>query len=514
MKLATLLAGLAQHELAGSAEIAIADVVSDSRRVRPGSLFVAYRGVQVDGHKFIPQALERGAIAVVVEAGADLSDLTGGNPVPPAVVTVPDGRQALAYLSAAEHGFPSHKLTLIGVTGTDGKTTTSHLIFSILQAAGLKVGLISTIKAVIGDDEYDVGLHTTTPAAPDVQRYLARMVAAGCKVCVLEVTSHGLAQERVTGCAFDVAVVTNVTHEHLDLHGSWENYLATKARLFEILGQGVAKNVPPLAVLNRDDASFAYLRTRLKVPYRSYGLLAAADVVALNPRYNLDATHFEVQGRDYRVPLVSTLVGVHNVGNLLAAFSATVEGLGVAPQVAARGIEAMKGIAGRMERIDCGQDFVAIVDFAHTPNALRRALETARSIVSPGARLLAVFGSAGLRDVDKRVLMGEVAAELADLTVITAEDPRTEDLDLIIDSTAQAMRARGCLEGRDFERVRDRGRAIFRAMQLARPGDVVLALGKGHEQSMCFGTTEYPWDDREAVRSALAGVPLLTLPTA
>lgn len=516
MRLATLLSALPHYRLSGSTELEISRIVFDSRQVTPGALFVAYRGVDVDGHAFIPQALARGAAAVVVEEGAGVSVPAGPGAPPPALVTVPDGRQALAFLSAAWHGFPSRRLTLIGVTGTDGKTTTSHLIFSILKAAGLKAGLISTINAVIGDEEYDVGLHTTTPDAPDVQRYLAQMVAAGTEVCVLETTSHGLAQHRVAACDFDVAVVTNITHEHLDLHGSRAGYLAAKARLFEALGQAPAgeRRVRPLAILNRDDSSFEYLRARLQVEHASYSLAGPADVVAQGIRHTPGATHFEIRGAAYRLPVQSKLVGAYNVSNVLAAFGATVEGLGIEPQIAGRGIEAVAGLSGRMERIDAGQDFLAIVDFAHTPNALRRALETARTLIAPGRRVIAVFGCAGRRDVEKRRLMGQIAAELADLTLITAEDPRTEDLAAIIDATAQTMLAAGCVEGRDFERVPDRGRAIFRAVRLARPGDVVLALGKGHEQSMCFSTTEYPWDDREAMRAALAGAPLLTLPTA
>ncbi|MFQ5611673.1 MAG: UDP-N-acetylmuramoyl-L-alanyl-D-glutamate--2,6-diaminopimelate ligase [Anaerolineae bacterium] len=509
MKLSTLLAALPRHRLAGSADVEITEIVFDSRQVTPGALFVAYQGVSVDGHAFMPQALERGAVAVVREAHS-LAHLPGsGFPV----ITVPDGRQALACLSAAWHDFPSRKLTLVGVTGTDGKTTTSHLLFSILKAAGIKAGLISTVSAVIGEERYDIGPHTTTPDAPDVQRYLAQMVEAGAEVCVLEVTSHGLAQQRVAACAFDIAVITNITHEHLDLHGSLDGYWAAKAKLFEGLDGTRPKTIPPLAVLNADDGSYDYLRARLKVRHCTYGLGPAADVVARDVRHEPGATRFQIAGPGYTKGVASKLVGAYNVSNMLAAFTAAVEGLGVDPAAGVAGLAALDGIAGRMERIDAGQDFLAIVDFAHTPNALRRSLETARTMIPPGRRLIAVFGSAGLRDREKRTLMGQIAADLADLTLITAEDPRTEDLDSIIEETAQAMLARGCLEGRDFERVPDRGRAIFRATQLAQPGDLVIALGKGHEQSMCFGTTEYPWDDRQALRAALSGKPLLTLPT-
>ena len=231
-----------------------------------------------------------------------------------------------------------------------------------------------------------------------------------------------------------------------------------------------------------------------------------------NINYWPDKTSFTVTGPTYSFEAETALLGNYNISNCLAAAAAAIEGLGVSPDIVREGIAALRGVPGRMERIDEGQPFTAVVDFAHTPNSLRQSLTTAQQL-TPG-RVIAVFGCAGLRDVKKRVLMGEIAAELADLTIITAEDPRTEDLDAIIAETAQAMLAKGAIEGQNFERIPDRGRAIYRAVQLAQAGDMVLALGKGHEQSMCFGTTEYPWDDRAALRTALKGAPLLTLPSA
>jgi UDP-N-acetylmuramoyl-L-alanyl-D-glutamate--2,6-diaminopimelate ligase len=350
-----------------------------------------------------------------------------------------------------------------------------------------------------------------------VQRYLAQMVEAQTDICLLEVTSHGMAHHRVTACDFDVAIVTNITHEHLDLHGSLEAYRAAKAGLFESLATAQPKDLPKTAVLNCDDWSFEYLKAKLaakNIAWLGYSLTGhpEASLTAHNITYRPDKTNFTIRGRKHTFAAETTLLGDYNVSNCLAAATAALEIFGLTPAEVQQGIAALPGIPGRMERINEGQPFMAVVDFAHTPNALRRSLAVARTL-TPG-RVIAIFGCAGLRDVEKRVLMGHIAAELADLTIITAEDPRTENLDALIAATAETMLADGAIEGQTFERVPDRGRAIYRAVQLAKPEDIVIAFGKGHEQSMCFGHVEYPWDDRQAMRSALLGQPLSTLPTA
>jgi UDP-N-acetylmuramoyl-L-alanyl-D-glutamate--2,6-diaminopimelate ligase len=543
MRLSTLISALPEIRARPSdADPDITAVAADSRRVTPGALFVALRGDNFDGHRFIPDALTRGAVAVVAEkelkelerTEGTLSSFSSGFPSVH-YLTVPDSRIALGWLSAAWHDFPSRKLVLIGVTGTDGKTTTASLIHSILLAARLKAGLISTVSAVIGDETLDTGFHVTTPDAPEVQGYLARMAAAGFTHCVLEVTSHGLAQRRVTGCDFDVAVVTNITHEHLDYHKTYENYRAAKARLFENLSAAAPKpGVEKAGVLNCDDSSYAYLSSVLRVKRIGYGLKSGAEVRAQAIHHTPGHMQFRAVGAGFDIPVETTLVGEYNASNCLAAIAATVMALGVSPEAAQRGIAALNGVPGRMERIDMGQPFTAIVDFAHTPNALRRALETARQMLTTpfapstslrsaqdarSGRVIAVFGSAGLRDIEKRRMMAETSAELADLTLLTAEDPRTEPLDAILEMMAWGAKSKGGVEGQTFFRVPDRGEAIRLAVRLARPGDVVLACGKGHEQSMCFGTVEFPWDDRTAMRAALAGllgVPgpqILRLPT-
>ncbi|CAG0932780.1 UDP-N-acetylmuramoyl-L-alanyl-D-glutamate--2, 6-diaminopimelate ligase [Thermoflexales bacterium] len=536
MKLSQLIAALPALDTPPQSDPDITLITTDSRQVIPGALFVAYPGVSVDGHRFIAEAVARGAAVImgeqelttderrqtIVDDGAPLSNrspwsVISGRPY----LKVRDGREAFAWLSAAWHGYPARQLIMIGVTGTDGKTTTSNLIHSILMAAGLKAGLISTVNAVIGDRVLDTGLHTTTPNADEVQRYLAEMVAAGMTHCVLESTSHGLEQHRVTGCEFDLAVVTNITHEHLDVHGSLEAYRAAKGMLFTSLATAVNKGLRKAAVLNNDDSSNVYLREWIETKANcgvgcpemiTYAIHAAAQWNAFDIDYRTAAIHFNTLGAGHTIEIATPLVGEFNIANCLAAIAATVAGLGVDPQAARSGIATLSGIPGRIERIDEGQNFTAIVDFAHTPNALDRSIAAARTMTE--GQVIVAFGCAGLRDREKRTLMGEVAGRAADKIIVTAEDPRTESLTEIMAVTAQALIAQGRVEGVDFWRVPDRGEALARACSLAKAGDVVMACGKGHEQSMCFGEIEYPWDDREAMRAALRGLPLRTLPTA
>jgi UDP-N-acetylmuramoyl-L-alanyl-D-glutamate--2,6-diaminopimelate ligase len=476
--------------------VQITGVTSDSREVKLGYVFVAIEGLTTDGHRFIPQAVTQGAAAVIgTHAIEDL-------PVP--YVQVADAREALAYLAAAFYGYPARALTVIGVTGTDGKTTTANLIYQVLMSAGLPTGMVSTVNAMVGQEVYDTGFHVTTPDATEVQRYLARMKAAGLTHAILETTSHGLAQHRVTGCEFDIAVLTNITHEHLDAHGTFTAYREAKAGLFT----GLARRAPkahghePLAVLNRDDDSYEYLRERVTVRQVAYSIRGEADVWATGLRHTASGLQFIAHGPGFETPIECSLMGTFNASNCLAAIAATVVGLGADPQAARLGIQRLPGVPGRMEQIFMGQSFIAMVDFAHTPNALRQALTAVREMAE--GRVIAVFGSAGLRDRQKRRLMAEVAAGLADFTILTAEDPRTEPLETILEEMAQGLCARGKTEGSHFLRVPDRGAAIRQAVRMARAGDLVIACGKGHEQSMCFGVTEYPWDDRMAMRAALA----------
>lgn len=470
--------------------------------VEAGGVFIARTGRNTDGHRFIPQALANGAGAIISEHA--LSGLF----VP--TVQVRDAQSATGYLAASFYGFPSRELVVIGVTGTDGKTTTSTLIYNLIKAHfSHKVGLISTIAADFGDKSVPTGLHVTTPSAPEVQAFLAQMRDAGLTHVVLEMTSHGLAQGRLNGVDVDIAVMTNVTHEHLDYHGTWENYRNAKGILFDLLGRTHRKpNQPKLGIVNADDPSLAYFSGKRADKIITYGIASPADYHAQDVQFTPEGTRFTLNGTE---PLHAHLYGMFNVSNMLAAV-AVARALGIANIQA--GLESVRGVSGRMESIDEGQAFVAMVDFAHTPNALKNALETARTLIAPEKRVIAVFGSAGLRDVEKRRLMAEVSAETADVTVLTAEDPRTESLDSILQMMADGCISKGGIEGQTFVRIPDRGRAIYEACQMANTGDIVMVCGKGHEQSMCFGTVEHDWDDRDALRAALRGAPLATLPTA
>lgn len=519
----------------------ITHLTENTQEVTPGAGFVARVRVGSDGHPYIGQALARGARLILAQRPA--ADLGLDIPDGVAYLEVADTAEAAAWLAAAWEGFPGRQLVMIGVTGTDGKTTTSSILHSILQAADLRVGLLSTLKAVVGEKEEPLAPHVTTPEAPVVQRYLRRMVDAGLTHCILESTSHGLAQHRVTAVDFDIAVITNITHEHLDYHGSYEGYFAAKSRLFTSLllddwaietRNPAKKQVTKTAVLNLDDSSFARLQAISAPRQVSYGLSSPADVTAGSVRYDPDQTWFDVlfsspldrvDGRlqpttpAVTLPCVTHLLGEFNLYNILAA-TAVAHALQIAPEAIQAGVAAVKGVSGRMERIHGGQPFLTIVDFAHTPNSLERSIAAARQmVVEQNGRVLTVFGSAGKRDVEKRRMMAEISAQHADVTILTAEDPRTESLDDILEMMAFGCRSKGGVEGRTFWRMPDRGAAIYFALTLAQKQDVVLICGKGHEQTMCFGVTEYPWDDRKAALAAITAflanepMPNLGLPT-
>ncbi|MEO6457716.1 MAG: UDP-N-acetylmuramoyl-L-alanyl-D-glutamate--2,6-diaminopimelate ligase [Chloroflexia bacterium] len=490
--------------LGQSARIEVSHIAENSREVVLGSLFVAVVGSVHDGHRFIPDALQRGAVAVAGER----EERPEGLPEDVPYIHVPDDRRAVSQLSAAFFGFPSRKLQVIGVTGTDGKTTTSTLIHSILKAAGRKADLISTINAEIGGQAYDTGFHVTTPEAFDVQRYLHDMVEAGTEVAVLETTSHALDQGRTLCVDYDVAVVTNVTHEHLDWHGSWENYMVAKARLFEALNGSYRKQgTPKVAVINADDKSYFWLKKIHADMQCVYGLdrTKQPDISVSDITYTADGTRFTALTPAADIAVEMKLPGKHNVYNALAAIGATLA-LGVPKEAVQAGLKAVERISGRMEWVKEAKPlgFDVVVDFAHTPNGLEKTLELARSLVAPRkGRVIAVFGCAGLRDRAKRKMMGNVAGQLADLTVVTAEDPRTERVEDISAEVAQGLTEQGRQEGVDFWHVPDRAEAIAFAIDKARPGDMVLTCGKSHESSMCYGQVELPWDEFATVRAAL-----------
>ncbi len=483
-------------------EIDILGIKSDSRKIKKGDLFIALEGGSTDGHAFINTAIENGAVAVI---GRKKMEKLG---VPYFQTDTP--RKTLAFLAAALNGNPARSLTMIGVTGTDGKTTTVNLIYQILLACGIRAGMISTVNAVVGDETIDTGFHVTTPDAIEIQSLLRKMVESGITHVVLETTSHGLDQYRVEACEFDIAVITNITHEHLDYHGNYEGYLNAKFKLIDTLVDTCEKENgnPRLAILNQDDLSFSMIKKKMDDSrYRlinmfSYGLsenahLCAENISIISKKLNFDTKIF---GQPYKVR--SSLIGTFNIYNILAAISTTAVGLNLNIECILNGIHSMMSVPGRMELINSGQDFSAIVDFAHTPNALEAALRTVRQLTS--GRLIVVFGSAGLRDREKRRLMSKVSLHNADISIFTAEDPRTESLSMILKEMADEADLNGGIVNKNYFIVEDRGEAIQKAVNMANNGDLVMACGKGHEQSMCFGETEYAWDDRTAMRAALA----------
>lgn len=483
--------------IVGDPDVPVRSIAYDSRLVAPGDLFVALRGFATDGHRYLPQALDRGAIAALTEAPV-------ADPRLRCNVVVDDTRAALAQIAAAFYGEPSRRLGLIGVTGTKGKTTTTFLIESLLARAGRRTGLIGTVDIKIGPDRWSNPVHQTTPESIEVQRYLRAMVDADVEWAVLETSSHGLGMHRVDRCAYDVAVLTNVTHEHLDFHGTYEHYLAAKARLFDHLVEEGGKTParPRWAILNADDPGAASLLARPKrAPQLTYGLAAGCDVRATEVELSPTGISFTLRSpwgeRAVRLPLL----GQFNVSNALAAATTTLA-VGLPPDAVVEGLARFEGVPGRLQRVEAGQPFLVIVDFAHNADSLAQVLRLLRPL-APG-RLIALFGSAGRGDVAKRAMMGRVCAELADFGIFADEDPRTEDPAAILAGIAAGAAAAGWVEGRDYERIADRRAAIERACALARPGDAVLLAGKGHENTIAYADREIPWDEAAEARAALA----------
>jgi UDP-N-acetylmuramoyl-L-alanyl-D-glutamate--2,6-diaminopimelate ligase len=505
MRLDTLLAGLEQPPLAihtvleaerDLATLEITSLAYDSRRVEAGGLFLAVPGDHTDGRRFLADAARRGAVAA-------LGPHYEGEAPPLPYIEVAEIRAALADLSCAFYGNPAQQLCTIGVTGTDGKTTTSNLISTILDAAGKRNGLMTTANFKISGQEWENATRQSTLEAPDIQQFLRRLLDEGVTHAVIESTSHGLELKRVRGCAFDIGVVTNITHEHLDFHKTIENYRRAKARLFEMLDPERDKglNVTPAAILNQDDVSYEILKPYCRVPILSYGIETPAQVRAVDLRLGAEQTRFRAILPDGDIEVVTRLVGRFNVSNCLAAIAATYH-LGIDPAVIARALAKVQGVSGRMERIDEGQPFTVIVDYAHTPDSLEKVLTILRPLTS--GKLMAVFGSAGERDIQKRPIMGRIAAQFTDFFVITDEDPREEDRWQILREIAEGAKAVGKREGQDFLCIADRREAIATAFARAGKGDTILLAGKGHEQSIIVGTTKIPWDDRQVARELLS----------
>jgi len=500
MKLEHLLAALPQAQLLGDGGVAVTSLCYDSRQAGPGALFVAVPGLKADGHDYIGQALEGGAVAVAVQADRreKWRGLVSKRGVP--ALVAPDTRAALAQIAAVWHGHPARRLGVIGVTGTDGKTSLAHLIAHLLEAAGLRTGLVSTAECRSGWALLPDTGRLTTPEAPYLQAMLSQMVEAGCRWAVIEATSHGLALHRLDGCEFDIAVVTNVGADHMDFHGTAVEYLAAKGQLFALLDGSVVKGVEKAAVLNADDPSQGYFRGLTRARTITYGLQSQAEVSAAEVVPEGWGSRFLLKTPTGAAWARIGRPGPFNVGNALAA-AAVGLAAGLELDATVQGLISWPGAPGRMEPVDEGQPFAVVVDFAHAPDSLRRALALLRARCR--GRLIAVFGCIGERDRERRFPMGRVAAELADYTIVTDDNPYTEDRWQIIGEIAAGLRAAGKREGHDFALIPDRCQAIAQALAMAVDEDVVLLAGKGHEQEVHLPGSSYRCDDREVARQLL-----------
>jgi len=469
----------------GSTDIEIRQVACDSRKVQPGALFFALHWAKADGNAFIHDALNRGAAAIASEEAAPAS-------LPRAVawVTVREARKALAITSANFLDHPAGALQLVAVTGTNGKTTTTSVIDAIIKASGAKTGLFGTIAYHTPLGDYPAP--NTTPESVDLQGFFAEIRDAGGKYAVLEASSHSLAMDRVWGCHFQAAVFTNLTREHMDFHKTFEDYFTAKKKLFEGTGAGA----PEVAVLNSDDEFGKRLKGLAKTTV-TYGLDSDADITTKKFHLAFEGLTFTAQTPNGKVHVESRLVGRINVYNLLAAIGAA-QGLGLSNEVIEKGIRGLESVSGRFQRIDLGQSFLVIVDYAHTDDALENLIRTAREL-NPKGRVITLFGCGGLKDRTKRPVMGEVTGRLSDLTILSSDNPRTEDpLKIISDIIVGLQKTAG-----KYLIEPDREKAIGMAMDEARIGDIVLLAGKGHENYQILADRTFEFDDRDMARKAL-----------
>ena len=502
MKLNDLTTALQGATLTGNGDIEIQSLEYDSRRVEPGSLFVAVRGLKMDGRDYIPQAVAAGASAVMADLPLD------NDPGVP-VMHVKDVRQSMALAAAELYGNPSQHITLVGITGTNGKTTTTYLLESILQQAGFNVGIIGTVNTRYNGIVQPATL--TTPEGPDLQRFLANMLSAGVSHTVMEVASHALDLHRVEGCRFDVGVFTNLSQDHLDYHKDMETYFQAKTKMFTRYLTGNVLPGGPRAVINIDDEYGQRLAAMLGRKALTVSMTGPADLTAKHietGRVGLSATIKTPRGE---FDVHTCILGGLNLYNFLSAAGAALL-LGLDYKRIVTGLEAVKGVPGRLERVGGNDDFLVLVDFAHTPDALERVLEAARALGPK--RLITVFGCGGDRDRTKRPIMGRAAGSLSDLAIITSDNPRTEDPLAIIEeieaglSDLQLKKSEPAVLAPDFAsgtytKVPDRRAAIRLACRVMKPGDLLMIAGKGHEDYQILGTTKIHFDDREEAQNAL-----------
>ncbi|MFN2520229.1 MAG: UDP-N-acetylmuramoyl-L-alanyl-D-glutamate--2,6-diaminopimelate ligase [Candidatus Limnocylindria bacterium] len=491
MKLAALLHG-ARLDATGVGDADVRALVYDSRRAVPGSLFVAIPGFHRDGHEYAADAAARGAVAVVAERPLPL-------PVP--VVVTSDARIALADLAAELFDHPTERLKVAAVTGTDGKTTTVHLVSDVLEAGGARTGFATTVDFKLAGTSWANESRQTTQEAVEVQEFFAELLVAGGTWGVLEATSHALALHKLRNCRIDIAVFTNLSAEHLDFHGTLQRYLEAKAILFADLLGGPDKGVAKTAVLNADDTRWQYLAARAgDARVLTYGIDALADVQGTVMSADASGSRIRIATGPQRTDLTLPLVGRFNVHNALAAAAVGIAA-GIDLDRISVALSRAKAVSGRMERIECGQPFSVVVDYAHTPESLDKVLALLRPLTT--GRLIAVFGSAGERDRAKRPRLAQVAARYADLFVITQEDPRLEDPAAILAEIEAGAKDAGKRPGDDYLVIDDREAAVREAVLRARPGDTVLLAGKGHERSIIVGETKRPWDEAGVARAAL-----------
>src|SRR6266436_3184534 len=490
MQLKTLLAAAPVRQVIGPLDRPVENIAYDSRRVQRNSLFAALRGEKTDGQQFIGQAIDKGASVIVAERQNNDPRVT--------CLVVENTRTALADLSAAFYGHPAGKLKLAAVTGTNGKTTTTFLIKHICERAGLRCGLIGTVRYEIG--ERILPAIRTTPESLDLQELLAQIANAGCKAAAMEVSSHALAQERARGLEWNVAVFTNLTQDHLDFHGTMESYFEAKAKLFSALAAQKQKN-KPVAIVNIDDRYGQQLLDRIdkSVSVVTYGMGMRADFRASNYRAEFTGTSYQLDahGKSYLVRL--PLIGRFNVTNSIAALAAA-DALGINLRTAVLALAKAPQVPGRLELVPAKRQFQVFVDYAHTPDALGNVLKTLRELEPH--RLIAVFGCGGDRDRQKRPLMAEIADRLADYSIITSDNPRKEDPNAIVAEIEKGFRSNR------YEKMVDRTQAIDRAVALARPRDIVLIAGKGHENYQEFGDYTIPFDDIQVARRAIENHPV------
>ncbi|MED1951591.1 UDP-N-acetylmuramoyl-L-alanyl-D-glutamate--2,6-diaminopimelate ligase [Brevibacillus centrosporus] len=487
MFLRDLLMPLLPATLAGDDSMEITGLTADSRQVQPGYLFVCLTGYTVDGHSYAAQAVQKGAVAVLSEKDLD---------VPATIVKVPDTRRAMAMLADRFYGSPTRELKLIGVTGTNGKTTTTHLIDKILRDQSKETGLIGTIHMRIGEITEEV--KNTTPDALDLQKSFRRMRDVNTEYAIIEVSSHALEMGRVRGCNVHTAVFTNLTQDHLDYHKTMENYRYAKSLLFSQLGNSYDPDRLKTAVLNADDEASELYATVTPARVITYGIDRAADVHATDIEITSKGTSFTVQTFAGSVRMDLKLMGKFNVYNALAA---TAVGLaeGVSLEAIKGSLEAVAGVNGRFESVEAGQPFAVLVDYSHTPDSLENALITVKEFAKQ--QIFCIVGCGGDRDRTKRPIMAQIATKYADHTVLTSDNPRSEEPQAIIDDMLAGLS--GVAQDR-YTAVADRREAIHYAVSLAKPGDVILIAGKGHETYQIIKDQVLPFDDREVAREAIA----------